>query len=254
MKNILLFVCLFACQSAFAGLMLVSPTGKELGDTDIPEFGGAVVDIVGENNNRILSYIAEFELAHVGLITDVNGLASTSIGSVVYDQNTLDVLGGQIAQIAIRLTMWDGDNTLANGTENGFHANKNYLYVNGFEFGNFSTVETQSYERFGGTAVDTPGITGFLTDHSAVGWFSSTDRSLLDDISTSLFNDGVLDLDFKIKDAAPNHANFISFSDKYEELDRQIRSFTSTSVSAPAAILLFLLSLVSIRFIRGKKH
>ena len=254
MKKIILFVCLFACQSAFAGLMLVSPTGKTLSDTDIPEFGGAVIDIVGENNNRVLSYIAEFELAHIGLITDTNGLASTSIGSLLFDQNTLDVLGGQIAQIAIRLTMWDGDNTLLNGTENGFHANKNFLYVNGFEFGNFSNVETQSYTRFGGTAVDTPGITGFLTDHSAVGWFSTTDRSLLDDISASLFNDGALDLDFKIKDAAANHANFISFSDKYEKLDRQKRSFTTTSVSAPAAILLFLLSMVSIWFIRGKRH
>lgn len=254
MKKIILFVCLFAFNSAHAGLMLMSPTGYSLDDTEIPEFGGAVIDVIGDNNNRVVSYIAEYELAHLSVITDADGNATTSIGSQIFTSDTLDLLGGGIAEIAIRLTMWDGDNSLLNGEKNDFQSNQNFLHLNGFEFGNFSNIATQTYSRFGENTVETPGLTGFLSDHTSVGWFGTDDANLIKNISDSIFNTGQLDLDFIIDGARANQSNFISFSDKYKVLDRQKASFTTTSVSAPAALLLFLLSIVSIWFIRGKRH
>lgn len=254
MKRVIAFVLTMLCFSAHANLLLTSPTGYGGLGASVPSYGGAVIDIIGNNENRVLSYISERELLHAGLVTDENGFAMASIGTLSFSQEMLDALVGGIAQIAIRLTMWDGDNSLLNGVEQGFHANKNFLYVNGSEFGNFSNVDTQTFERFGGDQVDTDGVTGFITDYSAVGWFSSTDSTLMQSISDSIFSSGMLSMNFVIKGAHADHANFISFSDRFDDLQYQAKSFTSVQVPEPSIIGLILLAVAMLSFRSFKKR
>jgi hypothetical protein len=241
MKILIALTLSMMCLSAHGSLLLSSPTGQGDLHASIPDFGGAVIDIVGKNNNRVLSFISERELAHVGLVTDSNGYASTTIGALSFTDEMLNALIGGIDQIAIRLTMWDGDNSLLDGVAQGFHANKNYLYANGVNAGNFSNIETQAFERFGTNTVSTPGTTGFVTDLTAVGWFSINESAMLDAIYTSIFGTRNLALDFVIEGAAANHANFISFSDRDDRLTRQVKSFNVIKVPEPKTLLIIMI-------------
>ncbi len=236
---------LLLCSSAQASLLLTSPTSFGAIDYRIPDFGGAVIDIVGKNNNRVTSFIGEGNLAHVGLITDLNGYAETDIGKLSFSEQMLKILEGGISQIGIRLTMWDGDNDLLNDGTNslelGFHANKNFLYLNDYYFGNFSDVETVSFNRFGLGQVETSNTSGFTTDYTGVGWFFSNDSALVDNIAEAIFASSELAMKFVISGAAPNHANFISFSDRDDRLTKQVKSFTSIKVPEPNTIVLLII-------------
>ncbi|WP_100643167.1 PEP-CTERM sorting domain-containing protein [Alteromonas facilis] len=256
MYKVIAFALSIMCFSTHASLLLTSPTGYGNLGAAIPDFGGAVIDIVGNNNNRVVSFISERELAHVGLTTDSSGYVETAIGALAFNEEMLDALAGGISQIAIRLTMWDGDNDLLNGVENGFHANKNFLFVNEAEFGNFSTVETIAFERFGVSQVATPGTTGFISDYTSVGWFWSDSASLVGGIWDSITSTGLFSMKFVISGAAPGHKNFISFSDRDDRLETQVKSFTEISVPEPNSILLmlFVVALFGITALKTRKH
>jgi hypothetical protein len=251
MKKLIAIALSLMCLTAQANLLLTSPTGHGALHSSIPDFGGAVIDIVGKNNNRVLSFISESELAHIGLVTDSNGFASTNIGTLSFTDAMLSAIIGGIDQIAIRLTLWDGDNSLLNGAELGFHANKNFLHVNGANVGNFSNAETIAFERFGVKTVSTPGVTGFISDYSSVGWFSISENNILDTLYTSILDTQKLALEFVIEGAAAGHANFISFSDRDDRLTSQVKSFDVIDVPEPKSfiVIMFLLMCLGFKYI-----
>lgn len=257
--RLIILVIGLMCGSAHATFIAsTSPTGAGALSSDIPGFGGAVIDIVGKSGDRVLKYISAKDLYRgtvlaTDLSTDskgrVRGNAIQEIGALAFDQSMFDLLVGGIDQLAIRLTMWDGDNALLNGADSlkgEYQANENFLGINGVSLGSFSTVATKSFTRKGSHYVKQSGVTGFANDVTAVGWFSSKNilsAQSLDSVYQSILDTGKLALSFIVRGATPNQRNYISFQEKAR----------TNVVDEPQGVL-FILSMVVVcsLFIRNK--
>ena len=180
----------------------------------IPIFGGAVIDIITADNTRLVNYISRNDLFHGHVNSDRLDFASQQIGSLMFTSEMLGAISSGIAELAIRLSLYDGDNAVGADVESDveYQANNNFLEVNGSLFGNFSDVETVTSSRKGEVYYDNFEATGFANKLSATGWFYSADASILTSIQNSVLATSELALDFVVRDARSE--NWISFHER----------------------------------------
>lgn len=188
---------LLACATiASAQVSTTSPTGQPL-PGGVSVVGGIVADIVGANGTRIVS-----QLPASTLFQGFNNVNPQPIGTQSGFTNAiLASLGGGIQQAAFRVSLFDGDNAAGN-----FDFNQNTFFVNGLNFGNFSTVMTGITT---GTGNQTSTATGFPDNLLATGWFASTDAMLLANLFATLGATNALA--FAVTDTDPGD-NFYDFT------------------------------------------
>ena len=204
---------------------------------EIPVFGGAVIDIITEDNTRLVNYISRDELFHGHVNSDRNDYASQELGSLAFTADMLSAIGSGIAELAIRLSLYDGDNAVGADVDSDveYQANKNFLVVNGEEFGNFSDVVTISSSRKGEVYYDNFQATGFANKMSATGWFYSSDDSILTSIQSTIETTSELALDFVIRGARSE--NWLSFHEREASPTPEV-----VEASAPSMAALMLLA------------
>lgn len=232
---------LFSLQANANLIMSTSPTSAGALPFEIPTFGGAVVDIVSNDGNRVTSYISAKELFRGYLNSGRADFDSIEIGSLMYSPSTLSLLTSGIAELAIRFSLYDGDNAVGIDVtaKDEYQANDNSLLVNNNIFGNFSFVDTVTTDRNGSVIHDSFNADGFANKMTGTGWFYSSDSSLLGLIADSLLQTSKLTFDMIVVNSRDE--NWLTFQ---ETLDNKNvpPSITVTDVSEPMIAVLMLLS------------
>ena len=191
---------------------VTSPTGGALPST-VSAVGGIVADFTGTNGARIVSQVAGS--------TEYNGFASASEYPLLFGTQTgftssvLNALGGGIASVSFRISLFDGDSQAGN-----FDYNQNSLLVNGLNFGNFSSVATQQTDSTG-SALLSSGF-GFGDNILSTGFFSSTSATLLAQLFTSLASGTI---EYRLFDQTPGDQSF--------DFTRGVNGAALTVASAP---------------------
>jgi hypothetical protein len=238
---IVLSVFAMNANANLSSILTTSPTSAGALPGDIPVFGGAVIDIITADNMRLINYISRDDLfaGHVNSGREL--LASQQLGSLFFSADMLDIISSGIAELAIRLSLYDGDNAIGPDviSDDEFQANQNFLQVNGTEFGNFTDVNTVTSSRKGEEYFDDFDATGFANKKSATGWFYSTDASILASINTSLSASSTLELDFVIKGAKSE--NWVSFHERDASTITPTPNKPIVKVSEPSIAVMLLL-------------
>jgi hypothetical protein len=184
--------CLMMSGLAHATVFtMMSPFGQL--PSGVTQVGGIVFQAKGKNGAVLTSQLAASSL--------YEGFASTN-PQVIGTQTgltpaILSGLGGGISQIAVRVTLFDGDT--ANGN---FDFNQNFLLINNFENSvnsNFSSVLTQETNNLGTVALGNT-ILGFDNNRLHTGFFSFTDSNFLANVWNSMQGGSVV---FSLRDTDP---------------------------------------------------
>lgn len=119
-----------------------SPTVVGIIPDGFTEVGGIVLDMVGSNGVRVTSQLAASALFEGffddGTPVEFRGEPGTIGIQSGFTTAAIDALGGELSEVAVRITLQDGDT--ASGD---FDFNGNTLLLNDVGIGNFSAVETQ---------------------------------------------------------------------------------------------------------------
>jgi hypothetical protein len=175
-----------------------SPTSAGLLPGAVSEIGGVVLDLVGTNGSRVVTQTAASTLFE-GFAPGNPLVFGTQTG---FDSAIVNSLGGGLSQVAVRITLDDGDS--ASGD---FDFNENTLLLNGIAFGNFSSVNAVNTDSNGNeTALGFSGG-GFRNGRLDTGFFFSNDSSALASLFTSLSSGSVA---FAVDDLSPGD-NFYNF-------------------------------------------
>jgi len=174
-----------------------SPTGGAL-PAGTTEVGGIVLDLTGANGARVVSQLAASTLfSGTG---GANQLIGTQAG---FGAGVTGALGGGLLGASIRITLFDGDSAAGN-----FDFNNNNLTLNGFGFGNFSTVATQNTTSTG-AAAGGGFSTGFRNNLLDTGFFTSADPTVLSNLFASLV--ATEQIQYRITDTDPGD-NVLDFT------------------------------------------
>ncbi|MEM0908946.1 MAG: hypothetical protein AAGJ94_16390 [Pseudomonadota bacterium] len=180
-----------------APFTLTSPTaGGELPD-EIGIVGGIVLDLVGLNGVRVVSQLAASAL-FVGFFDGENNTIGTQSG---FTKGVVDALGGGLSEVAVRMTIFDGDSAPEN-----FDDRDNILHVNGVSFGDFTEVMTLRTDQ-DGVPIGSP-TAGFPNNTLNTGFFHLTDEDALKEFFDSLSAGAVT---FELIDEDPGD-NFFDFT------------------------------------------
>ncbi len=242
-RVLMIIVSVFAmnANASLSSVLTTSPTSAGALSNDIPVFGGAVIDIVTADNTRLVNYISRDDLFLGHVNSDRLDFASQQIGSLFFTADMLDAISSGIIELAIRLSLYDGDNAVGADviSEDEYQANKNFLVVNGNEFGNFTDVKTVTSSRKGEEYYDDFESTGFANKKSATGWFYSDDASILESIKDSLFTTSTLGLDFVVRGARSE--NWLSFRERDASPQTSVQPQPVVQVSEPSMVAMMLL-------------
>jgi len=191
-------VAICAAASASAAT-LDSPTSGGTLPTGVSAIGGIVFDAIGLNNDRVVAQEAAGGLFDGNApTTNPSPLIGTQTG---FTSTILSALGGGIAELAIRVTLFDGDHRSGE-----FDFNDATLTLNGIEFGNFSSVSTFNTDGTGAVLSTSTGFGDGLLD---TGFFFSDDATVLEDIYDSIVATG--EIDYGVFDVDPGD-QFYDFS------------------------------------------
>jgi hypothetical protein len=191
---------LLSSQSAQASTFTrTSPTSAGLLPSTVSEVGGIVVDLVGSNGTRVVTQAAASSL-FVGFAPGNPLTIGTQSG---FSQTVISALGGGISQASVRVTLFDGDT--ASGD---FDFNQNTLLLNGVNFGNFSTVQSQQTDGNGVALSQALSGGGFRNGTLDTGFFFSNNTATLGQLYTSLNSGNIV---FGLNDLSPGD-NFYDFT------------------------------------------
>lgn len=180
----------------------VSPAGGAL-PSGVTIIGGIVLDLIGTNGQRVVAQLAASEL-YEGTVTTSQQLIGTQTGLTPTFTNTL---GGGLSRVAVRITLFDGDNAPA-PPQDDFDFNQNFLLLNGFEIGNWSDVATITTNGLG-TPVSSPRPDiGFANEELDTGWFLTQDPTFLTNFYNSLISTQTVTYTFVDNTPAENFLNF----------------------------------------------
>ena len=233
----------FTASSALAAPFTTnSPVGGDL-PTGITEVGGIVFDAIGSSGTRVTSQLSADSL----FAGSQNGNTNLEIGRQAgYDDGILGALGGGIMQLAIRVTLFDGDNA-----DGDFDDDDNFLAINGIEIGNFSDIETISTDDMG-VEIAGDNTTGFADEELDTGFFVVTDAAILAAIFASVADTG--ELIFTLVDRDNDLNQFYDFS---EGINGSLIGVGSgpvvTPVPVPMAALLFAPAIGALGVARRRK-
>ncbi len=194
-------LALFAATSAFATpFTQTSPTANGAVPSGVTAVGGIVFDARGVNNAELTA-----QRAATGLWNGFSGAGNNplTIGTQTgLTAGLLGQLGGGFSELAIRITLWDGDTGAGN-----FDFNQNTLSINNINIGNFSSVVTQETNSSGTTVISNS--TGFRDGRLDTGWFHVTNAVTFASIYSSILSTG--NAVYRLHDADPND-NFYDFT------------------------------------------
>ncbi|MEP4380244.1 MAG: PKD domain-containing protein, partial [Alphaproteobacteria bacterium] len=178
-------------------LTTTSPTSGGAVPAGVTEIGGIVLDMIGLNGARVVSQLSASSLFE-GFFSGSPGTIGTQSG---FDATILNALGGGLSEVAIRITVLDGDTAPGN-----FDDGQNDLLLNGVNFGDFSDVATNRTSADGLTLISSG--TGFGNNTLDTGWFYSNDATTLSNFFSSLSGGAVA---FQLSDVDPGD-NFFDFT------------------------------------------
>jgi hypothetical protein len=183
---------------------LNSPAGGVFPGT-VSVVGGIVLDLVGTNNNRVVSQLAASSL-YVGFSNDGFPVAYRGNPLTIgvqsgFTPGVISALGGGISKAAIRVTLWDGDTGPGD-----FDRHQNDFLLNGLNFGDWSNVTTIQHNSTGTSFGSTS--TGFRNDTLDTGFFFTTDATLLSAFYDSLIALGTVTYALTDVDPADNFYDF----------------------------------------------
>ncbi|WP_205370859.1 hypothetical protein [Thermoleptolyngbya sp. PKUAC-SCTB121] len=176
----------------------VSPAGGAL-PSGVTIIGGIVLDLVGANGQRLVAQLAASDL-YEGTVTTSQQLIGTQTGLTPTFINTL---GGGLSRVAVRVTLFDGDNAPSD-----FDFNQNRLLLNGFDIGNWSDVETITTDGLGNPVSSNRPNFGFANEELDTGWFFTQDPTFLANFYNSLVSGQQVDYTFVDNTPAENFLDF----------------------------------------------
>jgi hypothetical protein len=184
----------------------ISPTSQGELPREVSSVGGIVLDLVGVNGQRVVSQVAADTLFtgyfDRGTPAEHRGNPGTIGVQTGITPEIVSALGGGLAEMAVRVTVEDGDTAV-----DDFDVGDNVLLLNGVAVGNFSDVATQETTSDGVTALSENPGGGFRNDTLDTGFFFSTDPAVLSAFYATLTAGQVT---FQLKDADP-FDNFFDF-------------------------------------------
>jgi PKD repeat protein len=157
---------------------MTSPTSMGPLPEGVTEVGGVVIDLVGANGARVVSQIPASSLFRGVFNSGTPASSRGNPGTIGVQQGfsaeLLNALGGGIAEMAVRITLNDGDTGPGD-----FDDGENRLLINGDVFGNFSNVATQQTSNDGMVVHSNNPAGGFRNNLLDTGFFYSDDPLLL---------------------------------------------------------------------------
>lgn len=207
---------------------MTSPTSAGELPSGISPVGGIVLDLLGVNGRRIVS-----QLPASGLFRGVfnTGQPASSRGNpgligvqTGFTPQVLDALGGGLSEVAVRLTVLDGDTAAGN-----FDFGDNELLLNGLSIGNFSDVATEETTETGAIVLSSNPNGGFRNELLDTGFFYSDDPTFLAAFYDTLTSGAIA---FQLHDNDP----FDNFFDFTQGVDAALltTSLAPTVVEEPA--------------------
>jgi hypothetical protein len=188
--------------------------------------GGIVLDLIGLNGSRVVSeqaadtlFVGTFLAKPPAGTTDNPGLIGVQRG---FTPAVVALLGGGLREIAVRVTLFDGDNAPGE-----FDYHEDYLLLNGLSVGDFSGVATEATSMDGKIARSANPAGGFRSDLLDTGFFFSADEALLSQLWNSLKSSGEVVYQFFDRTPGDNFVNFAAGVDGSE---------APTLVVAPPAV------------------
>jgi hypothetical protein len=162
-----------------------SPTAGGALPAGVTEVGGVVLDLIGQNNVRVVSQLAASSLFQ-GFSNDGTPIAyrgnPVTIGiQTGYTPAVVNALGGGLKEVALRMTLFDGDTGPGE-----FDDNQNTLRLNDIDLGNFSDVVTNRTSNDGLTFISANPAGGFRNDVLDTGFFYSNNATFLANFFTTL--------------------------------------------------------------------
>jgi hypothetical protein len=189
-------------------LTLTSPTTGGTLPPDVTPVGGIVLDLVGKNGVRVVSQLAASSLFmgfyDSGTPVAYQGNPGTIGIQTGITQTVLNSLGGGLSDVAIRISLYDGDT----GPGDFDDTAQNFLLLNSIRIGDFSDVITRETSGDGLTVLSRNADGGFRNDILDTGFFHSTDPSFLSAFYNSLTSGQVV---YQLDDTDPND-NFFDFT------------------------------------------
>lgn len=191
-------LALFTASAAWATPFTeTSPTANGLVPVGVTAIGGIVLDIRGLNGAELTAQRAASGL-YVGYASSnpftigvQTGLTSALLGQ----------LGGGFAELAVRVTLLDGDTGPGN-----FDYNQNTFLINGISIGNWSSVATQQTNSTGTTVLSSG--TGFRNNLLDTGWFHVTNATTLSSLYSSILSAGSATYGLSDVDWGDNYYDF----------------------------------------------
>ncbi len=187
---------------------MTSPTTFGLLPDGVSPVGGIVLDLVGQSGGRVVSQLNASSLFQ-GVFDDGFPVASRGNPGTIgiqegFDDDVLSALGDGLAQLAVRLTVFDGDTGVSN-----FDREENRLLINAVDIGDFSSVVTEETTANGETTLSANPLGGFRNEKLDTGFFFTDDPDVLARVFSSLQSDNAAA--FRLEDADP-FDNFFDFT------------------------------------------
>ncbi len=178
-----------------------SPTsGGELPPT-VSVIGGVVLDMIGVNGFRVVSQLPATSLFKgffdLGSPHEYRGNPGTIGIQDGFDATLVDVLGGGLSELAVRITLWDGDTSydVNRGLDNFDRNGQNFLLLNDVTLGDFSDVPTIETNHRGGSTnqrIYPNSHHGFRNETLDTGFFFTNDETFLDPFFATLASGQVI--------------------------------------------------------------
>lgn len=222
----------------FAVLLLISTSSNAALITNykngvIPDVGGVVLSFTGVDDN-VAKFFINAEDLYSGVIAPQREEShSVNLTSWIVPLGFENIMQGGLMNLSIRMSIFDGD-TGKNEADHG----KNYLYLNGTRFGNFSDVETFETSREDDVFLGDINGKGFEDNVVSTGWFEFNDSQMLADLYDSILSTNKLELNY-FSDSGKR--NFIAFDNA-----EVIEADAITPVSTPSSMSLILFAFVGI--------
>ena len=206
----------------------------------VTEIGGIVLDMVGTNNVRVVS-----QLSASSLFSGFSGANPFAIGTQTgFTAGVLAALGGGLQELAIRITLYDGDTAAGN-----FDDGENVLLVNNVAIGNFSAVQTQTTSADGLTASGAL-HNGFGDNVLDTGFFYTNDATSLANVYSSLVS--TEQAIYQLNDVDPSD-NFFDFTQGLDGSLVDVGAGPEVVVPEPGMAIIFGLGIAGLGFARRKR-
>jgi hypothetical protein len=186
---------------------MTSPTSLGALPGDVTPVGGIVLDLVGANGVRVVSQLPAGSLFegffNTGTPQGFRGNPGTIGIQTGFTPEVVNALGGGLAEVAVRLTVLDGDTSTGD-----FDHGENSLLLNGLAVGDFSRVATEETSEDGATALSANPGGGFRNDRLDTGFFYTNDPPFLASFYTAILNTGGVTVQLQDRDPFDNFFDF----------------------------------------------